>query len=402
MSVRRVPIADIAEIITKGTTPTTLGREFTESGVNFIKAEALNGDSGLDTSGLSFIDEETHELLGRSILKEDDVLVTIAGAHVGRCGYVTAEHLPANTNQAVGIIRVRRDKAVPRFVYYFFKQPNTFALCQGLGSQSAQPNVNLTILKSIQMRLPSMEIQEKTASILSAYDDLIENNHRRIRLLEQATRLLYKEWFVRLRFPGHEHVEIKDGVPEGWKRVTLSEMCEEIREQVNPSRMEPSTPYIGLEHIPRRSITLGDWGVAGEVGSTKFRFEAGDVLFGKIRPYFHKVGVALTNGITSSDAIVVRPRESALYEYVLFLVSSDEFVALASKTVREGSKMPRADWKFLSAQRFPMPTRDLVTAFASAVRPIVDQLRVLALQNRQLARARDLLLPRLMNGAIVV
>jgi type I restriction enzyme S subunit len=247
-----------------------------------------------------------------------------------------------------------------------------------------------------------MEIQEKTASILSAYDDLIENNCRKIQLLEQAARLLYKEWFVRLRFPGHEHVKIKDGVPEGWGRVPLSAMCEDIREQVNPTEMDPNMPYIGLEHIPRRSITLGDWGGAAEVGSSKFRFEAGDILFGKIRPYFHKIGVALTNGITSSDAIVLRPLESALYEYVLFLVSSDEFVALASKTVREGSKMPRADWKYLSAQRFLMPPRELAGAFASTARTIIDQLKALALLNRQLARARDLLLPRLMSREIAV
>ena len=136
-------IDEIAEVVTKGTTPTTYGMPFTDSGVNFIKAEALNGDSSLDNSGFAFVSESTHERLKRSILAEGDILVTIAGAQIGRCGIVRAEYLPANTNQAVGIIRVLRERANPRFVYYFFKNPQTFRMCQGIGGQAAQPNINL-------------------------------------------------------------------------------------------------------------------------------------------------------------------------------------------------------------------------------------------------------------------
>ena len=117
-------IDNIAEVVTKGTTPTTYGMPFVDSGVNFIKAEALNGDSALDGVGFAFVSESTHERLKRSILAEGDVLVTIAGAQVGRCGIVRTEHLPANTNQAVGIIRVHRKTANPWFVYYFFKNPS--------------------------------------------------------------------------------------------------------------------------------------------------------------------------------------------------------------------------------------------------------------------------------------
>jgi type I restriction enzyme S subunit len=250
--------------------------------------------------------------------------------------------------------------------------------------------------------LPHIDLQRRTGRALAAYDDLMENNRRRMQLLEQAARLLYKEWFVHLRFPGHEHVKIKNGVPEGWERVPLSQMCMDVRQQVDPSKIDPETPYVGLEHIPRRSITLQEWGKASDVESSKFAFNSGDVLFGKIRPYFHKVVFAITDGITSSDAIVIRPNENWLYEYVLFLISSDLFVALASKTVREGSKMPRADWKFLSSYLFALPPQEIVFAFTDTTSGIIAQLKVLALQNRHLAKARDLLLPRLMNGEIAV
>lgn len=118
MKWQELPVEKVALLITKGTTPTTLGEAFTDQGVNFIKAEALNGDSNLDSKGFAFIDEKTHELLKRSILQNEDVLITIAGAKTGMCGFVREEHLPANTNQAVGIVRIDKEKAVPRFIYY--------------------------------------------------------------------------------------------------------------------------------------------------------------------------------------------------------------------------------------------------------------------------------------------
>ena len=137
---------------------------------------------------------------------------------------MVSSNLPANTNQAVGVIRVDRSKAIPKYIYYWFKQKRTFSYIQGLNAQAAQPNINLAMLKNLAVPLPAISIQLSISSILSTYDDLLENNRRRIHLLEQAARLLYKEWFVHLRFPGHEHVKIKDGVPGGWQKKPLGEL----------------------------------------------------------------------------------------------------------------------------------------------------------------------------------
>ena len=395
-------IDEIAAVVTKGTTPTTYGMPFTDSGVNFIKAEALNGDSSLDNAGFAFVSENTHEKLKRSILAERDILVTIAGAQVGRCGIVRAEHLPANTNQAVGIIRVLPKRANPRFVYYFFKNPQTFRKCQGIGSQAAQPNINLAVLKRLDLPLPDLPTQDVVVEVLSAYDDLIENNRRRIALLEEAARLLYREWFVHFRFPGHEHVKIINGLPEGWERRTLGDVVEVVKESAKPSDFEENDIHIGLEHIPRRSFTLADWEPAEGLASGKWRFEEGDILFGKIRPYFHKVGFTIRRGLVSSDALVWRVYDEVDWPVVLCATSSDHFVAVASKTVREGSKMPRADWKVLQKYVVPGPPQGLLGTFNDSVRTIAALCKTLALQNRALAQARNLLLPRLMNGEIAV
>jgi len=243
-------------------------------------------------------------------------------------------------------------------------------------------------------------VSEEKADLLSAYDEMMENNRRRMGLLEESARLLYREWFVRLRFPGHEHSRITNGITEGWEQKLLGDICTDIRETVLPEELEPDTPYIGLEHMPRRSISLTEWGQVEAVTSTKHRFKTGDILFGKIRPYFHKVGIAFTDGVASSDAIVIRPNSDELRSFVLLTVSSDKFVAEASQTMREGSKMPRADWKLMKKFPVTLPPKGLLTTFTDTATAITDQLRNLCFQSQKLRAARDLLLPRLMSGEI--
>lgn len=272
---------------------------------------------------------------------------------------------------------------------------------QQVSRGAAQDNLSLEKLLSFKLQVPPVQGQRRIADILSAYDDLIENNLRRIALLEESARLLYREWFVRLRFPGHEHSRIVDGVPEGWNRMELQEIAEEIREQIIPGKVEADTPYIGLEHMPRRSITLSTWGKASEVQSAKHVFKERDILFGKIRPYFHKVGVCFTGGIASTDAIVIRPCDDDIYGLVLMTVSSDEFVAHANQS-SYGAKMPRADWKVLKKYAVSMPPPGLRKQFSESIEHIVSLLKNLTFQNQKLKLARDLLLPRLMRGEIAV
>ena len=293
------------------------------------------------------------------------------------------------------------NKSDVRFIKYLFDatiQQRVRQFTQG----AAQDNLSQEKLLSIEFLIPELQEQRRIASILSAYDDLIANNRRRIQLLEEAARLLYREWFVHLRFPGHEHAKIKDGIPEGWKRGPLGQLCVEVREICQPASLEPDTPYIGLEHMPRRSIALSEWGTAEQVTSSKHRFREGDVLFGKIRPYFHKVGIALTDGVASSDAIVLRPISQELLPLVLMVASSDAFVADTAQKMKEGSKMPRADWKQM--QQYPVlrPADGPLRMFNDFIIPMLKQIGTLVFSSRNLAQARDLLLPRLMSGEIAV
>jgi type I restriction enzyme, S subunit len=401
-------IGELASVVTKGTTPTTYGMPFTDSGVNFIKAEALNGDSTLDKSGFTFIAESTHEKLKRSILADSDVLVTIAGAQVGRCGLVRTEHLPANTNQAVGIIRVDPRRAEPAFVYYYFKSPKTFQICQGLGGQAAQPNINLEMLKSFELSLPERKTQKAIVEILSAYDDLIENNRRRIRLLEEAARLLYREWFVYFRFPGHEHVKITNGLPEGWQQKTFDDVCDAVGGGT-PSTAKSEywndgdIPWYTPTDITRNTcLALLDSGTkiteAGLRSSSAKMLPAGTVLMTS-RASVGFFGIIDAPSCTNQGFISIIPADSRSRMYLLY--------NLMYRVEEIRSHAGGSTYKEISRGKFRalpvvMPAQRLLHEFENHASGLHQQVRGLHQMNRKLAEARDLLLPRLMSGEIAV
>jgi type I restriction enzyme S subunit len=313
---------------------------------------------------------------------------------LGEVFYLEQDYWPHNTTLYV----VDFKGTHPRFASYFLSN----LLRNYQSDKAAVPGIDRNVLHEVKVRVPDPDSQKVISEKIQAYDESIENNRRRMELLEKAARLLYQEWFVRLKFPGHEHTRITKGIPEGWRVLPLNEICPDLRDAANPADLEGDTPYIGLEHMPRRSITLHEWGRAEEVTSTKLRFKSGDILFGKIRPYFHKVGFALTDGVSSSDSIVLRPVAEIFHSFALLTVSSDWFVAVVSKTAKEGSKMPRADWNLMEKHKILVPPNSIMVALQEIVTPMIEQLRMLAFANQKLRAARDLLLPRLMSGEITV
>ena len=206
---------------------------------------------------------------------------------------------------------------------------------------------------------------------------------------------IYREWFINFRFPCHEKVRMVNSefgpIPEGWEVNSLGDVAKEVRRSVRPERVDPDTPYIGLGHLPRKSIALSEWDRADEVNSTKLAFNKGEILFGKIRPYFHKVGVAPIEGVCSSDTIVIVPRASRFFAMTLCCVSSDDFVAHATQTSK-GTKMPRADWDVLVKYPVMLPPEQLLNQFNELISDIVGLIHNLIFRNRNLRRTRDLLL----------
>ena len=289
-----------------------------------------------------------------------------------------------------------------RFLYYYTQSPAWKAVIASRTVLGATVNrIPIATFPEFPLRLPSLPAQQRIAGVLSAYDKLIENNRRQIKLLEEAAQRLYKEWFVDLRFPGHETTPIRNGIPEGWKRTTVGKICELIRDSSRPDDRNESTMYIGLEHMPKNSICLNMYGDVSSVTGSKLNFRKNDILFGKIRPYFHKVGFAQCNGVTSTDTLVMRAKPNC-FGLLLEIVSSDAYVAYATATSKTGTKMPRADWNAMSAYELLEPSARVLAQFDGFVKQITDEIMNLSDQIVAAREARDRLLPKLMSGEIEV
>jgi type I restriction enzyme S subunit len=304
-----------------------------------------------------------------------------------------------------------------RFLYYALHQLQPLFSAQAQGTTTKF--VTAPILSNAPLSLPSIGEQRRIATILGTLDDKIALNRRISETLESTARALFKSWFVdydpvRAKsegrdpgipqpladlFPGSFQESAVGEIPQGWVVRTLGDVAEHHRRGIGPDQIAQRTPYIGLEHMPRRSIALPDWGYADGLGSNKSEFESGDVLFGKLRPYFHKVGVAPVGGVCSTDIVVLAPRFPAWRAFVIGLVSSDAFVE-HTNAGSTGTKMPRTSWNEMARYEIAMPPDPLARAFTELLQPAIDRIVAGVHESRTYADIRDALLPRLIAGEI--
>jgi type I restriction enzyme S subunit len=341
-----------------------------------------------------FLSEKGMESHKRILLPKKATCVVCIGATIGK---VCTTIIPSFSNQQINAIIANKNNNHD-FVYYLASTLRDALVAFAGGA--ATPIVNKSAFSSIKVLVPENKIQRKIAAVLSAYDDLIENNNRRIAILEKMAEELYREWFVRLRFPGHEKVKIVKGVPEGWEVKRIGEICSELRKPAKKKSIENSILYIGLEHIPQNACLISNVGLASDIQSDKLLFNCENILFGKIRPYLHKVSIAHFSGICSTDIIVLKAKYNLL-GFLYYTVRSNSFIELAT-TASKGTKMPRADWDFLAKQELKIPNIDLLNQFERIFTGHYKAMVNLELINVQLKQSRDRLLSRLMSGRIDV
>ena len=400
MSWESVKLGDISLGIQTGPFGSQLHQsDYTEDGTPVVMPKDLISGK-ISEQSIARVGAEHVQRLQRHIIQNGDILYSRRG-DVGRCAFATERETGWLCGTGCLRVTVNPRVADKKFVFYQLQQSSTIGWVEKHAVGATMLNLNTTILSNIPVFLPPIETQHRIADILSAYDDLNENNRKQITLLEEAAQRLYKEWFVDLRFPGYEHTKITDGVPEGWKAATLGDICSIRKNTLSPSKIDSGLPYIGLEHMPRKDICLSEWGDSSEVNSNKFRYYEDDILFGKIRPYFHKVGFAINNGMASTDAIILKS-ENGLWALLLMTVSSIDFVNYTSQKCKEGAKMPRADWNQMKAYPILIAHVGVQKLFENQIYIITRNIKALALQSRILAEARDRLLPKLMSGEVEV
>ncbi len=358
------------------------------------------GKGRLDLNGVHRVSESVYkQRIQRGAPRAND-LIFAREAPAGNVALVQ-ENQTVCLGQRTVLIRPNVQKVNPQYLVYYLLSPKPQYELLGTANGATVAHVNLPAIRNLKIELPEKSVQDKIGTILVTYDDLIENNQKQIKLLEEAAQRLYKEWFVDFRFPGHENTKIVDGVPEGWSKSTVGNICKLRKVVITPDKIESNTPYIGLEHMPRNDICLSTWGKSEEINSNKFIYLKKDVLFGKIRPYFHKVGFALNDGITSTDTMVMVADQN-LWGLLLVTVSSDAFVDFSYQNCKEGAKMPRADWKQMEKYAIMIADQATQKLFEQEILVITNKISALAFQCRSLREARDRMLPKLMGGEVEV
>ena len=338
------------------------------------------GRGRLILEGVNRVSEEIYAEWTKRAIPEPGDLIMAREAPAGNVAII-GEGQTVCLGQRTVHLRLYHEKVDPDFLCYYLLAPRQQgALLAGETGATAR-HVNMRDIRRLKLGLlPTLSTQRKLGQILSAYDDLIENNRRRIALLEEAARLLYREWFVHFRFPGHEHTKIADGVPEGWERTSLGKIG-----QLNygkalkaDDRIDGEFPVYGSSGIVGRhhesylqgpSIIVGRKGNVGSVYWTDEDFWPIDTV------YF------------------IEPTAVTLYVYYTL-----QNIAFISTDVA----VPGLNRNFAHSRKVLMPSDQVRNAFDGIAGPLHKQISLLQKENESLSRARDLLLPRLMNGEIAV
>lgn len=336
------------------------------------------GRGRLDLSEVQRVDAVTYAEWTRRAVPQPGDLILAREAPVGNVALVTPGLEPVLGQRTV-LIRPDPELVDPDYLNYRLLAHDIQHWMNGVANGATVPHLNVEDIRGLPLpTLPSLEKQKAIGAALAAFDDLAENNRARIEVLEESFRLNYRECS-------------REG-----STAKFGDLVDVVRDADDPPRIPTGAVLVGLEHLPRRSITLVEWDHAHAVGSRKSRFAAGDVLFGKIRPYFHKVVSAPVDGWCSTDAIVFRPR--AGYETLsLAVASSDGFVAHAVQT-SNGTKMPRANTDVLLDYPVTLPRKAALSRFEELGTAIVALCKTLSRQRSVLLRTRDVLLPQLVFG----
>ena len=287
-----------------------------------------------------------------------------------------------------------------RFVYYALKCLRLERFNVG----GANPTLNRNHIHDLPIFIPERGIQDDIAALLTAYDDLIENNRRRIALLEEAARLFYREWFVHFRFPGHELCRIIDGIPEGWERRTIGDVAKTNRDSFRAKQLPEVLNYIDISSVAQGRVLSKKLLASTEApGRARRKAEDGDVIWSNVRPNLRAYALILEpehNDVFSTGFTVLSAVEVP-FTWLYLFVTTDTFIGhLVNHATGAGYPAVRPD--DFERAAVDLPPQSLLKFFHESIEPKFRLVSKLEQQNQKLARARDILLPRLMNGEIAV
>lgn len=394
---KTVTIGSLGKIVTGKTPPKTNPNYYGDYAV-WIKPTDISEESKytrVTEDGYSKLAAEEYK---SSLIPKGSICVPCIGT-VGT--KMTIAHCDCYTNQSINSI-VCNEKYDNEYVYYLIKNFLPGLKSYNLGTASGREYVSKSSFEAIEIVAEqNIETQKKISSILCAYDDLIENYQKQIKLLEEAAQRLYKEWFVDLRFPGYENVKVVDGVPEGWFQGKLEDIAYESGKRIDKRDRDEYSEYMPIDCLPKKSLTYIERASTSLAESSLLAYGSGDILFGAMRPYFHKVCFAQAMGITRSTCFVLNAKDYCYWGFLLMFLFDEKTISYAS-SISVGTTMPYVRWKEFKNMLMLIPDKNIASRFSEEIQRYKEILSELSLQIRLLAEARDRLLPKLMSGEIEV
>ena len=371
MSWEKVKLAEVCKSISDGDHQPP---PKSESGIPFVTISNITNANKFDFTNTMFVPREYYDSLDEKRRAQiGDILYSVVGSF-GIPVYMDEEK-EFVFQRHIAILRPDSEKIVPKFLYYTMLNRDFYMKADAVALGAAQRTVSLTALRGMEIQLPECAIQKKIVEILKPYDNLIENNQKQIKLLEEAAQRLYKEWFVDLRFPGHKECKIVDGVPEGWKRKKISDLGEIVTGKT------PST--------------------------SKEQYYGGDIPFVKI-PDMHGCvyPIATESTLTKEGADTQKnkfiPKNGIMVSLYYVYSTMRRLKTMLDGVGSNGATMTNVNKTKFGNIKIFYPDEQLRKAYYVFCKPIFEKIFALSMSNNKLAGVRDRLLPKLMNGEIEV
>lgn len=388
----------------------TKPRSIRGNGIRFINmGELFESDwiGDVQTDRVPVTDKE----MDTALLKERDLLFarqSLVREGAGKCSIITSITEPTTFDSHLIRVRLDEDKANPFYYQYFFRSP--LSPMPGIVTQCAQAGIKGTDLAALDVPCPKLEEQNRVASILMTYDNLIKNNHRQIALLEEAAQRLYKEWFVDLRFPGYEDAVFIDGLPTGWQRMPVADYADVVKGcsyKTENIDVEQGVPMVNL-------ASIASWGgykpyterTYGGAYKSEQVLDANDVVMALteqtagLAGYVARIPRYAQGSVPSMDLACLRPKKGS--RTYLYCTCRYGDVSRLLSPLANGTKIKHLKPEALSYTEMVVAPTELQQRFEDTVHPMFTSVDVLMEQNEKLRVARDLLLPKLMSGEIGV
>lgn len=375
--------------------------DYTPEGIPVIMPTDIS-DGRVSTESVARVSEETVRRLSRHKVKLRAVVLPRRG-EITKRAFIRPEQAGWLCGSGCLKIEMNGRALVPEFLYYFMDQAHVVQWLVQHAVGATMLNLSAGIVNDLPIRYPAIEVQRRIAEVLTAYDELMENNRRRTALLEEAARQLYAEWFVRLRYPGHERARRVDALPKGWTKRPLDELADVNRETLGGS-FHGELEYVDISAVtPGRIGETTRYDFADAPSRARRVVRHGDIIWSCVRPSrrSHAVIWKLEPQLIVSTGFAVLTPKTLPTSYLYQATTTDAFVGNLENRAR-GAAYPAVVARDFEDSEIVVPPAPLVNTFNDFAEPVLAQLQTLTFQTQKLRAARDLLLPRLMSGELAV